>query len=152
MIKYFIVFCIISLSYSCKTSKQQVSQDLNQVAETEEVVEEVEVESTVPDLLTTETVSNCYKDWKNRERLILLRDTDRIGKLADATNGNIFIITQVNRDGYVIKTKIDEQKTTVKKDIWRKMALEIVNEYQFEPDQNAPKIDCGTVKFFLSTM
>lgn len=151
MTKYLFIFFAISLSYSCKTTKTQIANTPNQVTE-EKVMQEEEVEeSTVPDLLTTERMSDCAEDWKSRERLILYRNTDRIGKLDAATDGNIFIITQVNRDGYVIKTQIDESNTTVEKDIWRNMALELVNEFQFEPDENAPKIDCGTVKFFLTT-
>jgi len=154
MIKYLFVLLVLSLSYSCKTTKTKEPQISNTETEPIEKVveEEEEVESTVDDLVTTEVIGDCNEDWKNRERLTLYRNTERIARLADATDGNIFIITQVNRNGYVIKAEIDESNTTVKKDIWRNMALELVNEYQFEPDENAPKVDCGTVKFFLSTM
>lgn len=157
MTKYLFVLFVISLSYSCKTTKNQTPKVLNTKTEAvEEILEdeetEEEVESTVPDLIAKESIGDCSGDWKKRDRLTLYRNTERIARLTDATDGNIFIITQVNRNGYVIKADIDEKNTTVKKDIWRNMALEIVNEYQFEPDENAPKVDCGTVKFFLSTM
>ena len=154
MIKYLFVLLVLSLSYACKTTKTQVPQVSTETVE--EVIEEVEeedlIESTVPDLVTNEVIGDCNADWKNRERLTLYRNTERIAKLAAATDGNIFVITQVNKNGHVIKAEIDEDNTTVKKDIWLNMALELVYEYEFEPDDNAPKIDCGTVKFFLSTM
>ncbi len=141
---------IISLSYSCKTTKENTMQPSIQ----EEVAKKDAEEETVPDhpAINYEPMGDCREDWEKRERLILKKDLDRIGKLKNATSGQIFVITQVDKNGYVTKVRIDELNTTVKKAIWRNMALEIVSGYEFEPDENAPKIQCGTVKFLLTTM
>lgn len=151
MSKYLFIFLAMFLALACKTTKDQITEVIPNEVQSEDVVE---VESTVPDLLAKDfdTVSNCKSDWKNRERSIIYRDTKRIGRLNEATSGQIFIITQVNQKGYVIDAKIDDENTTVSKDLLRNMALDIVNGYKFEADENAPRIDCGTVKFYLTTM
>lgn len=149
-LKYLFIILSVCLLYACKTSKNQVQELSNKETE---VIEEP-VEEYVPDLPNTnyEPMGDCSEDWNKRERLILYKDQDRIGKLARATSGQIFIITQVHKNGSVSSARIDEANTTVKKEIWRNMALELVQEYQFEPSEEAPKIECGTVKFFLTTM
>lgn len=147
MIKYLYIFLAVFLTFSCKTTKNQLTQV---TTESEEVIEE---ESTVPDLvaLDIEPMSDCRIDW-DKKRLIVYKNEKRIGRLKAATEGQIYVLTQVDQKGYVVSAKIDDKNTSVEEDIWRNMALEIVNNYQFQEDTNAPKIDCGTIKFHLSTM
>ena len=149
MQNYLLLLFCVSLCFACNTKKS-----LNEVVATQEEVIEEPVQEYVPDLPNTEfqSMGNCSEDWHKRERLILYKDQDRIGKLKQSTSGQIFVITQVNRDGLVTKATIDDKNTTVKKEIWRNMAREIVLGYEFEPDENAPKTQCGTVKFYLTTM
>ncbi len=148
MIKYLYIFLAVFLTLSCKTTKNQITSSETIVSE--EVTEE---ESTVPDLLAVdiEPMTDCKIDW-NKKRLIVYKNEKRIGKLKAATEGQIFIVAQVNQKGFVLSAKIDDKNTSVEEDIWRNMALEIVNNYQFQEDLNAPKIDCGTIKFYLTTM
>lgn len=152
MTKYiFILLCII-LTYSCKTTKEKM------VATPEEAIEVVEEEKEevikVPDHpnLENKPFGHCSDDWSKRERLVLYKDQARISKMVEANNGQIFVITQVNRDGLVVDARIDERNTTVEKKIWLNVALEIVLGYQFEPDPNAAVVQCGTIKFLLTTM
>lgn len=150
MSKYLYIFLAIFLTFSCKTTKNQLAENAPQSIEFEDVEEE---ESTVPDLVAVdiEPHGDCRVDW-NEKRLIVYKNEKRISRLRAATGGQIFVIAQVNQKGYVTSTKIDNKNTTVEGDIWRKMALEIVNNYQFQEDENAPKVDCGTIKFYLTTM
>lgn len=152
MKKYIFVFLSITLATACNLFKKTTERPAVTASET--VVEEVIEESTVPDLVTPDQgqMGDCSEDWSQRERLVLKKNEDRISKLMDATSGQIFVITSVTKSGFVSKVSIDKLNTTVKKEIWLNMALEIVSEYEFEPIDDGPKYECGTVKFYLTTM
>jgi len=114
----------------------------------------IEEETTVLDLLPEDidAIGDCVTEWSKKERQILTKDYAHISRMKEADDGLIYVITKVNRNGYVFYTEIQELKTTVKDRKILNMAKEIVEKFEFEPSDTAPKHDCGLVKFNLTTM
>lgn len=148
MIKYIVSLLIVGICFSCNTLKKKVEEDVV----VEETVEEEQVK--IPDYLTKdiEPQGDCTEEWHKKDRKVIYKNDARIKRMEEAVDGEIYVTARVNRDGYVEFAKIQELKTNVTNRKVLNMALEIVQEYQFEPSETAPKNDCGIVKFSLTTM
>lgn len=151
--KYLIAFLFVTINFSCAALKKKTEEKPVMV---EQVVEEVveEEPKKVLDHLTEdmEPQGNCREDWSKKERLVLYKNDARIQRMIDGGDGVIYVTTMVAKEGYVSFAKVDKLKTTVENQKILNMALEIVQEYEFEPSETAPKNDCGFVKFNLNTM
>jgi len=141
----------VTISFSCKTIKESPEEN-NEIMTDEMVEEETTVPDMMPDLDQFAMIEDCLTDWSKKERQILKRDIDYINRMYDAADGVISVITKVNRDGYVFYTNIQDLKTTVTDKKILNMARDIVEGYEFEPSDTAPKHDCGLVVFNLTTM
>jgi len=140
------------MTYSCDTLKKKTEEKDVVVEEVKEKTEEEE--ETVLDLLPEnfDTHSDCLKEWKHKERQILKKDYEYIKRMKDGADGVIYVIAKVNPDGAVYETQIQKLKTTVKDTKILNMAKDIVERFEFEPSDTAPKYDCGLIKFNLTTM
>ena len=149
-----IVFLLIMvLAFACKTKKDLPELTVTAPAP-EEVAEPVEEEEArVLDRVNMDMspVADCREFWKDKERLILQKDDERLKKLIARGKGQITMIVKVNREGEVTDVKIDEKNTTLKESILRGYARETVLEYVFEPMVDGPKVDCGTIRWYLDT-
>ncbi len=152
MTRAFVFLLIILLSFSCKTKKEL--PELTVTAPAVEVEEPVKEEETpVLDRVSMDMspIADCREFWKDKERLILQKDDERLKKLIARGDGQITMIVKVNREGEVIEVKIDDKNTTLKESILRGYARETVFEYVFEPMIDGPKVDCGTIRWYLDT-
>ncbi len=152
MTRAFVFLLIILLSFSCKTKKEL--PELTVTAPAFEVEEPVKEEETpVLDRVSMDMspIADCREFWKDKERLILQKDDERLKKLIARGDGQITMIVKVNREGEVIEVKIDDKNTTLKESILRGYARETVFEYVFEPMIDGPKVDCGTIRWYLDT-
>jgi len=149
--KYIIGLLLLTIGFSCTALKKNTEEN-NEVEVVDATVMEEE-ETTVLDQVEESFVGlgDCSQEWSKKERQILTRDTDRIKIMSDAANGLIYVIAKVNREGLVYDTEIQKFKTTVKDKLILGMALDIVNGYEFEPSDTAPNVDCGLIRFNLTT-
>ena len=151
MMKYLLGLMLITLSFSCAALKKNSEEKA--VVEVETVVEEEPVKS-VPDHLPQDISpqGDCREDWSKKERKMVYMDKIRVKRMSDATSGVIWVTARVGKNGYVNFAKIDHLNTTVENKKILNMALEIVQEIQFEESQSAPTNDCGVVKFNFNNM
>lgn len=153
MTRTFIFLLITLLAFACKVKKDL--PEMTVTAPAVEVTEPVkEEEEKVLDRVNMDMspAANCKEFWKDKERLIIQKDDERLKKLIARGKGQITMIVKVNRAGEVIDVSIDEKNTTLKENILRGFARETVLEYIFEPMLDGPKVDCGTIRWYLDTI